>query len=66
MCHNTKGKYKINIPRFGSGMPEEWIIFMDLVMKSLMAQNVTTGPPMCECMERVLTGDAKAKFLQQG
>ena len=38
---------------------------MDLVQKSLVGQNVTTGPPMYECMERVLTGDAKAEFLQQ-
>lgn len=69
-CHNTpgdstSGKYVIKIPRFGSGTPEEWIIFMDLVQKSLVGQNVTTGPPMYECMERVLTGDAKAEFLQQ-
>ena len=38
---------------------------MDLVQKSLVGQNVTIGPPMYECMERVLTGDAKAEFLQQ-
>ena len=38
---------------------------MDLVQKSLVGQNVTTGPPMYECMERVLKGDAKAEFLQQ-
>ena len=38
---------------------------MDLVQKIIVGQNVTTGPPMYECMERVLKGDAKAKFLQQ-
>ena len=46
-------------------MPEEWIIFMDLVQKSLVGQNVTTGPFMSECMETVLTGKAKAEFRQQ-
>ena len=70
MCHNTpgnstSGKYIIEIPRFDSGMPEEWIIFMDLVQKALVGQNVTTGPPIYKHMERVLKGDAKAKFTQQ-
>ena len=69
-CHNTpgdttSGKYVIKIPRFDAGTPEEWIIFVDLVQKSLVGQNVTTGKPMYDCMERVLKGDAKAEFLQQ-
>ena len=38
---------------------------MDLVQKILVGQNVTTGPHMYKCMERVLKGDAKAEFLQQ-
>ena len=38
---------------------------MDLVKKIIAGQNVTFGPPMYKCMERVLKGDAKAKFLQQ-
>ena len=64
-CHNTPGdsksdKYVIKIPRFGSSTPEEWIIFMNKVQKSLVGQNVTIGPPMYECMERVLIGEAKA------
>ena len=64
-CHNTpgdttSGRYVIKIPRFDSGTPGEWIIFVELVQKSLVGQNVTTGPPMYKCMERVLKGDAKA------
>ena len=40
-CHNTpsnstSGKYMIKIPRYDSGMPEEWIIFVDLVQKVLV------------------------------
>ena len=70
MCHNTpgdntSGKYMIKIPRFDSGKPKEWIIIMDLVQKTLVGQNVTTGPPMYKCMERVLKGDTKAEFTQQ-
>ena len=69
-CHNTpgdstSGKYIIKIQRFGSGTPEEWIIFMELVQKSPVGQNVTKGLPMYECMERVLVGDIKAEFWQQ-
>ena len=68
--HNTSegaisGKYVIKIPRFDSGTLEEWIIFVDVVQKSLVGQNVTTGSPMYKCMEWVLKGEAKAKFLQQ-
>ena len=38
-CHNTQGnstsgKYMIKIPIFDSGMPEEGIIFVDLVQKA--------------------------------
>ena len=69
-CHNTtgditSGKLVNKIPGFDSGTPEEWIIFVELVQKSLVGQNVTTGSPMYKCMERVLKGDAKAEFLQQ-
>ena len=38
---------------------------MDLFQKTLVGQNVTTGPSMYKCMERVLKGDAKAEFTQQ-
>ena len=64
-CQSTPGdtnsaNYVIKIPRFDSGTSEEWIIFMDLVQKSLVEQNVTTGPTMYQCMERVLKGATKA------
>ena len=70
MCHNiprdtTSGKYVIKIPRSNSGTLEEWIIFEDLVQKSLVEQNVTTGPPMHKCIERALTVYSKSEFLQQ-
>ena len=55
----------IKIPRFDSDTPEKWIIFVYLVQKALVGPNVTTGPPMYKCMERVLKGDAKAEFTQQ-
>ena len=69
-CHNTPsdstpGKYVIKIPRFDSGAPEEWIMFVDLVQKALVGQNITTGLPMYECIEKILKGDAKVEFTQQ-
>ena len=69
-CHNTPGyttseKYIIKIPSFDLGTHEEWIIFMGLVQKSLVGQNVTTGSLLYKYMERVLKGDAKAIFYQQ-
>ena len=68
-CHSpgntTSGKDMIKIPRFDSRTPEGQINFVNLVQKSLVGQNVTTGPPMYKCMKRVLEGDAKAEFLQQ-
>ena len=38
---------------------------MDLVQRSLVGQNITTGPLTYECMKRVLKGDTKAEFLWQ-
>ena len=55
----------IKISRFDSGTSEEWIIFVDLVQKALVEQNVTIGPLMYNCMEQVLKGDAKAELTQQ-
>ena len=60
MCHNTPGDTTCVIlsSRFDSGTPEEWIIFVDSIQKSLVGQNVTSGPTMYECMERELKVDA--------
>ena len=55
----------MKIPRFDSGAPEEWIIFVHLVQKALAGQNIANGSHMYKCMDRVLKGDVKAKFKQQ-
>ena len=55
----------MKIPRFDYYTPEEWVIIVDLVQNAIVGQNVTTGPPMYKCMDRVVKGDAKAKFIQQ-
>jgi hypothetical protein len=66
-CHNDpgdakSGQYVVKIPRYGSGTPEDWLMFIDLCKKAIIGQNVTTGPPMYAFMDRVLKGDAKAEF----
>ena len=62
---NNSGKNISKILRFDSGAPKEWIIFMDLVQKALIGQNVTTDHPMYECMGGLLKVEAKVKFTQQ-
>ena len=42
-----------------------WITFVDEVQKSLVGQNVTTGPSIYKYVERVPKGDAKVEFLQK-
>ena len=69
-CHNTpgditSGKYVIKITRSVLYTPEEWIIFVSLVQKVLVGQNVIPGIAMYKYMERVPKGDAKAEFTQQ-
>ena len=51
--------------RFDFDIPEEWIIFVNIVQKTLVGQNDTTVPPMHRCMEEALKYDAKAEFTQQ-
>ena len=38
---------------------------MNLVQKSLIGQNITTGALMYKCVEKGLKNDVKAEFLQQ-
>ena len=60
---NKSGQYVVKIPRYGSGTPEDWLVFIDLCKKAIIRQNVTTPPPMYAFMDRVLKGDAKAEFV---
>ena len=54
---SNPGKYMIKITIFDSGTTEERIIFVDSMQKAAVQQNITPGPPMYKCMERVLKGD---------
>ena len=54
----------IKVPRFDSDTPEEWIIFVDLIQKAFVGQNVTTDPSIYKCIEKVLKGDVKAECIE--
>ena len=54
--------YSIQIPYFGAGTPEEWLMFLDNLDKALVGQNITDGPGRYEFTERLLKGDALATF----
>ena len=38
-------------------MPEDWLIFTDLVKKAIAGQNITSRPPVYNCIESVLIGE---------
>ena len=48
-CHNTpgdniSGSYEINLPYYGGGIPEEWLVWKDKLLKALDGQSISTGP----------------------
>ena len=59
---NDSGSYEINLPYYGGGSPEEWLVWKDKLRKALDGQSISTGPQMCAFTERLLTCDAKATF----
>ena len=66
-CYATPGDvdtpmYELQLPYFGSGTPEDWLVFRDLLIKVLTGQNITDGPGRYEFTERTLIGDALAAF----
>ena len=48
-CYNTpgdngSGPYEINLPFYGGGSPEEWLVWKDKLLKALDGQSVSTEP----------------------
>ena len=54
--------YNMTIPFFRHGTPEEWLLIKKTLMKILVGQNITAGPPKYAMARRVLEGDALARF----
>ena len=68
-CHNApgsndSGSYEINLPYYGGGLHEEWLIWKDKLLKALDGQRISTGPQRYLFTGMLLTGDAKATFNQ--
>ena len=48
-CHNItgdtdSGSYEINLPYYGGGTPEEWLVWKDKLLKALDGQCISTRP----------------------
>ena len=54
--------YNLSIPFFGDGSPEELLIFLNLLNKVYVGQNVTDGPGKYALIRRLLVGDALSAF----
>ena len=66
-CHLVPGDpnsntYEIHVPYFGTGTPEEWLIFVDRLWKGITGQNITSGPARFQQAERSLKGECLATF----
>ena len=68
-CHNipddnNSGSYEINFPYYGGGLPKEWLVWKDKLLKAICGQNISIGPQRYLFTERILTDDAKTTFNQ--
>lgn len=54
--------YELTVPFFGTGTPEELLIFLRDIRKVIIGQNLHTGPTKYALLRRCLTGDALAAF----
>eukprot|EP00957_Ditylum_brightwellii_P029058 2195228-Ditylum_brightwellii.AAC.1 len=56
--------YKLSVPFFDCGTPEEWIQFRHSLTVVLKGQNVTQDPPSYAAAKILLKGDALTVFEQ--
>ena len=54
--------YKLTVPYFKTGTPEELLMFIFDLRKIIAGQNVTTGPNQFALARRLLQGNALAAF----
>eukprot|EP00957_Ditylum_brightwellii_P070177 5331228-Ditylum_brightwellii.AAC.1 len=60
----TSPIYKLSVPFFNEGTPEEWIKFRRGLQAVLKGQNVTQGPPIYAVAKILLKGNALTVFEQ--
>ena len=61
-CHNAPGdndskSYEVNLPYYGGVSPEEWLVWNDKLLKTLVGQSISTGLLKYKFTERLLRGD---------
>ena len=54
--------YDLSIPKFSTGSPEEWFVFIDNVRTALRGLHMMTGPQRFTFMRSLLKGDALSAF----
>ena len=42
-CDNDSGSYEIDLLYYGGGLPEEWLVWKDKLLKALDGQSISTG-----------------------
>ena len=60
--NNNSQTYNLNFPIFRLGMPKLFLEFQWDLTKSIIRQNITTGPGKYAMAQRLLAGDASAVF----
>eukprot|EP00957_Ditylum_brightwellii_P159233 12119339-Ditylum_brightwellii.AAC.1 len=60
----TSPIYKLSIPFFNEGTPEEWIQFRRGLQAVLKGQNVTQAPPSYTVAKTLLKGNTLTVFKQ--
>ena len=61
---NDSGSYEINLPYYGRGTPEEWLVWKDKLLKALDGQSISAEPVRYTFTERLLSDAAKVTFNQ--
>ena len=64
MADNDSRSYEINLPLYGGGSPEEWLVWKDKLLKALDGQSISRDTLQYTFTEHLLTGDTKATFNQ--
>ena len=54
--------YKLNVPYFKDGTPEEWMKFLINFKKIIIGQDLSTGPTQFAMARRLLMGETLTKF----
>ena len=55
-------EYELTVAIFSSGTPEEWLVFLKNLNKTMVGMNITNGPAKYTMARRLMEGEALANF----